>query len=312
MPPTSSTASPPSPATARAPTSSPRACSPPTKTPWAQAPRRASPTSTSMRQIPEHSPSSPASPAPTRARCGGRQGPLFGDAYAAPLHGVAGQEGGDGHVLAFASKAPVAGEDSDGGFRDVFRYDAEDETLERISRRAPRGADNGPFDATVNPAVQKILEFNFNEMTRWMSEDGQVIAFATEEPLLPGDEDEAIQPLRLGRRPARRRLHSGHRTARGRPGRRPDRLLDRHGAAAHRHRHRQGRLRGARGWRLPAAATAASAVQPAALKGSVRRDRRRRERSRPPPSSSYRQRGSTEPPAVKGFVRRGGKCVKIA
>ncbi len=108
------------------------------------------------------------------------KGTLFGDAYAAPYHG-------DGHVLAFASKAKVTDDDNDGGFRDVFRYDANAETLERISKAAPGGSDDGEFDATVNPAVLKIIEYNFGETTRWMSEDAEVIAFATEEPLVPGD-----------------------------------------------------------------------------------------------------------------------------
>ena len=83
---------------------------------------------------------------------------------------------------------------NDGGFRDVFRYDAEAETLERISKAAPGGSDNGAFDATVNPAFAKVIEYNFGETTRWMSEDGQIIAFATEEPLLPGDTDGANNP----------------------------------------------------------------------------------------------------------------------
>ncbi len=124
----------------------------------------------------------------------GTVGSFLGDAYAVPLHGPGGAGGGDGHVLAFASKAPLTADDTDGDGRDVFRYDAAAETLERVSKAAPGGADNGPFDAMVNPVTSKVIESNFGEATRWVSESGQVIAFSTAEPLVPGDEDEAINP----------------------------------------------------------------------------------------------------------------------
>jgi hypothetical protein len=131
----------------------------------------------------------------------GAEGSFFGDAYAAPLYGAGLQDGGDGHLLAFASKSSLTSDDEDGGFRDVFRYDAEAGTLERISKAAEGGSDNGPFDVSVNPAVAKVTEYNFGEATRWVSEDGETIAFATAEPLLPGDEDEALNPyLRQGGR----------------------------------------------------------------------------------------------------------------
>ena len=124
----------------------------------------------------------------------GTKGSFFGDAYAAPLHGEGPEEGGEGHVLAFASKAPITADDEDAGHRDVFRYDATADTLQRISKAPEGGADNGPFDATVNPAYLKVIEYNFGEAGRWVSEDGQTIAFSAEEPLLPGDEDEAANP----------------------------------------------------------------------------------------------------------------------
>ena len=124
----------------------------------------------------------------------GTNGTLFGDAYAVPFHGPGLQGGGDGHLLAFASKAPVTEDDEDGGFRDVFRYDATSETLQRISKASPGGSDNGPFDVTVNPAVIKSYEHNFGEATRWVSEDSEIVAFATAEPLLASDEDEAANP----------------------------------------------------------------------------------------------------------------------
>ncbi len=122
------------------------------------------------------------------------KGTGFGDAYATPLYGPDLQGGGDGHVLAFASKAALTADDEDGGFRDVFRYDAEAEALERVSRAPEGGSDNGPFDATVNPTVLRLIEYNFGEAIRWVSEDGQIIAFATKEALLPNDEDGATNP----------------------------------------------------------------------------------------------------------------------
>ncbi len=124
----------------------------------------------------------------------GTKGSFFGDAYAVPLYGPGLQGGGEGHVLAFATKAPVTADDEDGGFRDAFRFDAEAETLERISKAPAGGSDNGPFDVSVNPAIREFYEENFNEMPRWASEDGELIAFATAEPLLPGDGDEQINP----------------------------------------------------------------------------------------------------------------------
>jgi hypothetical protein len=124
----------------------------------------------------------------------GTAGSFFGDAYAAPLYDLGEEDGGDGHVLAFASRAPLTSDDADSGHRDVFRYDATAETLERVSKAATGVEDNGFFDAAVNPAPLEAVEFNFNEAARWMSEDGQVIAFTTAEPLAAGDEDGAANP----------------------------------------------------------------------------------------------------------------------
>jgi WD40-like Beta Propeller Repeat len=106
----------------------------------------------------------------------------------APLLGAGKETGGDGHVLAFTSRAPLTGDDADDGRRDLFRYDAETETLERISKAAPGGSDNGPFDVTVN-ANTIVPGANFATQGRWVAEDGETIAFGTAEALAPGDED---------------------------------------------------------------------------------------------------------------------------
>ena len=124
----------------------------------------------------------------------GTKGTLFGDAYAVPLYGPEGQGGGDGHLLAFASKAPLTADDADAGHRDVFRYDALADTLQRISKAPAGGSDDGPFEVVVNPAPFEEVEYNFGEATRWVSEDGQTIAFASAEALLPGDEDNLPNP----------------------------------------------------------------------------------------------------------------------
>jgi hypothetical protein len=120
------------------------------------------------------------------------KGQGFNEAFAAPLHGAGPEEGGDGHILAFTSRASITGDDGDGGFRDVFRYDAEADAVERISKAAPGGSDDGEFDAFANPAWNREQGFNFNEATRWVSEDGELIGFATKEALIPSDEDEAM------------------------------------------------------------------------------------------------------------------------
>jgi hypothetical protein len=128
----------------------------------------------------------------------GIRGAFMGDAYAAPLYGPGGpleESGGDGHVLAFASKASLTEDDEDGGFRDVFRYDADTETIERVSKATPGGLDQGAFDVAVNPNIGKEPETNFGEQSRWVSEDGQTIGFATEEALVSADQDgEANSP----------------------------------------------------------------------------------------------------------------------
>jgi len=124
----------------------------------------------------------------------GSEESLTGDAYAVPLLGEdeSGEEtGGDGHLLTFASKASLTGDDGDGGFRDVFRYDESTETLERLSAAAPGGSDDGPFDVSVNSNGNAPLA-NFAGEGRWVSEDGETVAFTTAEALAPEDEDGGV------------------------------------------------------------------------------------------------------------------------
>ncbi len=94
---------------------------------------------------------------------------------------------GEGSVLAFQSKAPLTGDDTDGAHLDVFRYDAGAEELERISKAAPGGSDNEPVD--VAERTPRGPGTDFAEEGRWISEDGETIVFATQDGLLPGDDN---------------------------------------------------------------------------------------------------------------------------
>lgn len=124
------------------------------------------------------------------------EGSFRGDAYAVPLLGpsaAAPEEGGDGHVLVFASGAPLTSGDDDLGHRDVFRYDSTTDALGRISEAAPGGSDDGSFDVSVNPNEFSPMG-NFAGEGRWVSEDGETVAFFTDEPLTPGDADGVANP----------------------------------------------------------------------------------------------------------------------
>lgn len=126
------------------------------------------------------------------ALASGDQGALWGgegtfknNAYPVPaVDENLGQIGGDGHILLFLSKAPLTADDGDGLSRDLFRYDAESEQLERISKAVPGGNDNGAFDVASrgNPFVPGT---DFAEDGRWASEDGETVVFSTNETLVP-------------------------------------------------------------------------------------------------------------------------------
>jgi hypothetical protein len=117
-----------------------------------------------------------------------------GAAEAVPMRGqgVGGEEvGGDGHVLVFESKASLTGDDTDGGHTDVFRYDAANDTLSCVSC-APGGADAQLFDVAphLSAGEGSLSGPDFAERSRWVSEDGDTIAFATAEPLVSGGSGE--------------------------------------------------------------------------------------------------------------------------
>jgi hypothetical protein len=119
-------------------------------------------------------------------------GSLAGGSYPVPLLG---SDGGDGHVLFFLSDASLTAADADGGHTDVFRYDSDDPEASGLQcvSCAPGGPDSAPFDASAG-AKESAPSSNFAEQGRWASEDGQTVAFATAEPLVETDEDEATNP----------------------------------------------------------------------------------------------------------------------
>jgi hypothetical protein len=96
------------------------------------------------------------------------------------------QVGGDGHILAFPSKAPLVAGDSDGTHTDVFRYDADTEELVRVTKAVPGGDDDGAFD--IGDGVNfASLGTDYAEARRHVSEDGKTVVFTTVAGLVPGD-----------------------------------------------------------------------------------------------------------------------------
>jgi WD40-like Beta Propeller Repeat len=112
-----------------------------------------------------------------------------GGASAVPMLGGGPEGGGDGHVLVLVSKASLTAGDSDGGRADVFRYESQAPALQCLSCIPGAGA----FDVTAG-FNQAAPSSNFAEQGRWASEDGQTVAFATAEALVPGDIDAAHNP----------------------------------------------------------------------------------------------------------------------
>lgn len=124
----------------------------------------------------------------------GSKGSFRNEAYPVPVTGTkgAGEEvGGDGHVLLFESVASLTADDTDGGFRDVFRYDADNGNLQRISKAAPDGSDNGAFGVVARDLAPAqtggVGGPDFVVAGRWASEDGDTVVFDTAEGLVPGD-----------------------------------------------------------------------------------------------------------------------------
>ncbi len=91
-----------------------------------------------------------------------------------------------GRFALFSSTAPLVAEDGDEQ-RDVYRYDAADGSLARISTADPAGG-NAPVDAEIAP--NSLAEGVASHPYRAMAEDGSRIFFTTAERLLPVDQND--------------------------------------------------------------------------------------------------------------------------
>jgi hypothetical protein len=89
----------------------------------------------------------------------------------------------DGGRLAFMSTAALTADDADAR-RDVYLYDAADDTLERVSGRP--GTGNGNFDASIAQGTS-FIQPTAGQQLRSLSVDGRHLFFTTDEVLTPGD-----------------------------------------------------------------------------------------------------------------------------
>jgi hypothetical protein len=95
---------------------------------------------------------------------------------------------GDGHILTFASKAPMTSDDGDGNHRDVFRINADTGELIRISKAIAGGSGNGPVDVPQTAGESfATLGTDFAELGRHTDQTGEKIVFSSPEGLVPGD-----------------------------------------------------------------------------------------------------------------------------
>lgn len=97
------------------------------------------------------------------------------------------QTNGDGSFFVFATYARLADGDVDAA-RDIYRYDAQSESLDRISigEEGYNANGNGDrFDSGLPRLMQSNMLQNDELSYRAMSEDGSRIVFETDEPLSP-------------------------------------------------------------------------------------------------------------------------------
>jgi hypothetical protein len=123
----------------------------------------------------------------------GQGGPDSNSATAVPLLGENVEDltvGGDGHVLLIASKAPLAPDDTDGGRTDLFRFDTDAGALERVTKAAPGGSDNGAFSVNQVAGLKQWFPQSVS-FARQISENGEAVVFKTPEALDPRDTDGA-------------------------------------------------------------------------------------------------------------------------
>ena len=161
----------------------------------------------------------------------GKTGSFFGDAYAAPLYGPDLQGGGDGHVLAFASKAAITSDDSDGGSA-TSSATTPSPTRSSASPKPPRGLRQRPLRRQRQPCHRRRCS-NTTSARRPAGPPRTVSSSPSPPPsrCCPATTTGPSTPT-SGTQETRRRLRPGQRTARRRPRRRAGRLRHPDGAFA--------------------------------------------------------------------------------
>jgi hypothetical protein len=101
------------------------------------------------------------------------------EAYALPTAGS-----GDGRFLLFGSFAKLTSEDGDEA-RDIYRYDSATEEMQCLSCQG-----DGPFNAAISPRFLLRLRPDKARSAPPASADASTVVFATAEALLPEDENE--------------------------------------------------------------------------------------------------------------------------
>jgi hypothetical protein len=99
------------------------------------------------------------------------------------------QTTGDGSFLVFTTYGRLLASDTDTG-RDVYRYDAQSETLDRVSVGEEGYSQNGNAEGyDVRLPLRQVGQVQVNDELgyRAISEDGSRIVFETNEPLSPDD-----------------------------------------------------------------------------------------------------------------------------
>ncbi len=104
--------------------------------------------------------------------------------FVAPVGpGSAPQISKSGQVAVFGTAASLEAADTDEA-RDIYLYNAADESLTRVSA-GPLGG-NGNFEASITSPVE-AFRFGLEPVVRALSEDGKQVFFRTREQLLPED-----------------------------------------------------------------------------------------------------------------------------
>ena len=124
----------------------------------------------------------------------GGKGTFLNEAYPVPATGTDGsgtEVGGRGDTLVFQTNSALTPNDTDGSFRDTFRYDGSSPspTLTCVSCK-PGGPDGESIGTEFRgPETNQLSRAGtaFAEENRWVSEDGETILIRTNQALVPSD-----------------------------------------------------------------------------------------------------------------------------